>query len=191
MNEVLVFPKASFDDLPEAGAWPIAALPCDATWRARDAVETDERWLQPIPYLLLENDDGEFWSYRRRGGDVRLEDRRSCGVGGHVERRDARKELVRTLSAAIRREADEELANAGGLNPGPPLAWLYEDRSAIGRVHVGVIYVARWRSREAPSVAPGEALEALGFLPPAEIVADTRFELWSRLAVDYLDATGP
>jgi predicted NUDIX family phosphoesterase len=188
MSDILVFPRAAFDPLPDAGAWPVDDLPEGAAWRPRAAVEHDERWLQPIPYLLLLDRLGHAWCYRRCGGDARLDGRRSCGLGGHVERIDAAGDLARTLANALRRELTEELGLAPERLPeARPHAWLYEGRTAVGRVHLGVVYTAVWTHADPPEPPPGEPLEGLGFRRLAEIAGDARFELWSRLAADYLE----
>ena len=49
-------------------------------------------------------------------------------------------------------------------------------------------HAARWIAPEPPQPKPGEPLAALGFLPPAAVQADDRFERWSQLAVRLLAA---
>ena len=191
MSEILVFPRGQFSDLPEKGVWPLDGLPTEYHWRERIVVEDDEAWLQAIPYLLIRNASGHLWSYQRVGGDARLHDRCSCGVGGHVERADERTELVDTLAAACVREASEELLDSGPLRMSEPQALLYEGLSAIGRVHIGIIYLADWLDIKEPTVAPGETLDAMGFLSPETIVSDDRFELWSRLSAACLQGPSP
>lgn len=183
--DILTLPRTAFADLPEQGTWPWTGWPpFEPLWIERATAEQDERYLQFIPYLLLHDALGAVWCYARRGGDRRLLDRRSCGIGGHVERIDERDSLAATLTAALQREAAEELDDkvAGLLADSRPRAWIYEGLSAIGRVHVGLLYTAVWPLAEPPE--PREAaLESLGFLAPETILADARFELWSRLAV--------
>jgi predicted NUDIX family phosphoesterase len=185
---VLVLPRAACPPLPEAAAWAwtgLAGWPAPA-WLSREQAEQDEAWLQLIPYALLCNPAGQTWCYARAGGDARLTGRMSCGVGGHVEPADAGADLLDTLGRALRRELTEELgADAGGLDAGAPRAWLYEHRSAIGRVHLGVVYRLRWPLERDPAPAD-PALRDLGFRPLAEIARDPGFELWSRLAAAHL-----
>ncbi len=187
-TEVLTLPRNAFGALPEQGGWPWRGLPAaDPVWLPRAQAETDERYLQLIPYLVLQNPAGALWCYARRGGDGRLRDRLSCGVGGHVERIDARAGPVATLTAALVREAAEEIGDevAAGLADARPRAWIFERHSAIGRVHIGVLHVVRWTAADPPR--PREtALESLGFMAPDKVVAEPRFELWSRLAVGWL-----
>lgn len=188
-SEVLTLPRAGFSCLPTQGAWRWSTKTCGASpvWLPREQAEQDERYLQLIPYLLLLNPRDEIWCYARRGGDDRLLDRLSCGVGGHVERPDQGPDLAATLASALRREVTEELGEtvAERFSGLPPRAWIYEHLSAIGRVHVGVLYSGRWRDKEPPQPRePG--IESLDFRPVSEILADTRFELWSRLAAEWI-----
>ena len=50
-------------------------------------------------------------------------------------------------------------------------------------MHLGLVFAARWTAPKPPQPKPGEPLAAIGFLPPAAVLADERFERWSRLAV--------
>lgn len=183
-DAILVFHKHDWPHLPEAATWPLAAWPQRWHWHSRAHAETDESRLQLIPYLLLENAAGQLWTYRRKGGDPRVQARFSCGVGGHVDFEDARESLAETAAVALQRELAEELV-APDCSPPEPCAWLYEHHSAIGRTHLGLIYRARWLGAAPPRTAPDEALEAQGFMAAEAIAADPRFELWSRLAARH------
>src|SRR4051794_41901099 len=66
-------------------------------------MEQDPTWKQVIPYPVLR--DGDRWFLMRRtrsGGDARLHDRYSIGVGGHVNPEDGG--LGGDLEIALRRE---------------------------------------------------------------------------------------
>ena len=159
MPHILTIPRAQAPALPQIGCWPVQDLDFlqAAVWQSRAHAEQDERYLQPIPYLLLRNASGQLWCYQRTGGDARLQGRCSCGVGGHVDRQDLH------LQALI-----------------------YEGQSAVGRVHLGVLYTALWLPDQAPRPEAGEALQGLGFRAAHAIVNDDQFELWSRLAAQHL-----
>ncbi len=189
MTEVLIFPRKSVSSLPDAEAWPFheADWPVDWSWGERSRVEEDESWLQLIPYLLLANKEGQLWAYRRCGGDRRLDGSFSCGVGGHVDREDERATLGETAWTALLREVREELGADLSTLSMNPVAWLYEGRSPVGRVHLGLIYVARWPLAPPPEPTHGEALEGQGFMPSGAIAEDRRFELWSRLAAGFVN----
>ncbi len=182
--------------LPPAGCWPVCAgldFLRAAAWHERALAEHDERLLQPITYLVLHDAQGRVWSYARSGGDTRVLGRRSIGVGGHVDAGDAchdaqgRLDPAVTLRHALLRELREELAAQADALTEPRLrAAIYEGHSAIGRVHLGLLYSARWLHAQAPQPCAGEALEGLGFVALADVASDARYELWSRLAAGHL-----
>lgn len=186
--DILVLPRQAFTDLPEQGVWTWSGWPVmEPHWHWRPAAERDEDLLQLIPYLVLRDKTGAIWSYARRGGDRRLLDRLSCGIGGHVERQDRRDGLTATLAATLIREAVEELGPpvAGLLAEDlEPQAWIYEHLTPIGRVHIGLLYTAVW-PHTAPPTPREPVLESLGFLPAQTIRTDGRFEMWSRQVVDW------
>jgi predicted NUDIX family phosphoesterase len=182
-----------------------------ATWQSRAQAEQDEAWLQPIPYLLLRNASGQVWCYQRTGGDARLDGRCSCGVGGHVDLQDAQPPCDKidfdsyksiqhghyrpiscinpftTLQRALLREVAEELgAGAADLDQLTFQGLIYEGLSAVGRVHLGVLFTAQWLPQQAPQPVAGEALAGLGFQDASAIANNAKYELWSRLAVQYL-----
>ena len=189
MPLILTLPRTHSPALPLAGCWAwndFASLPTPL-WRERAEVEHDESLLQLIPYVVLRNAAGELWCYARQGGDARLDGRWSCGVGGHVEEIDAAANIRQTLEHTAQREIAEELAIDPGAQPTfNAVALLYEGHSPIGRVHLGVLFIAEWSAADPPSPPPGEALTAIGFMPAATIAADARFELWSRLAAEFI-----
>lgn len=199
MPHILTLPRTQAPSLPESGCWPIANLDFlqPPLWRLRAEVEHDETLLQPIAYLVLLNEAGQAWCYQRAGGDARVDGRLSCGVGGHVDAADAVAAVPKetntlldaeaTLRRALLRELTEELqATAADLHELRLQGLIYEGLSAIGRVHLGVLYTALWRHTDAPLPRPDEALQGLGFMDLNAIATDARFELWSRLAAQHL-----
>lgn len=176
--------------LPLQGCWPCPDLASlgPGSWHPRASVESDERYLQLIPYAVLRNAQGELWCYARRGGDTRLTGRHSCGVGGHVDHGDAGNSLPQTLAQALCREIAEELSVSlsTSTTSTAPHALIYEGHSAIGRTHLGILYVIDWQGAD-PCPPPDEALQSLGFIAPARLIDDPRFELWSRLVAHYLE----
>jgi predicted NUDIX family phosphoesterase len=166
-------------------------------WRPRPDVEQDESLLQPIAYLMLCNARQQFWCYQRRGGDERLDARYSCGVGGHVDEADSvtcgggagSLDADATVRHALLRELGEELhATPADLDQLTLRGLIYEGHSPIGRVHLGVLYTAKWLGADDPRPRADEALCGLGFRHMEDILRDPRFELWSRLAVGFVGA---
>ncbi len=184
---VLVIPRAECPSLPEADAWARTTWtwPRNWSWRRRSEAEGDERLLQIIPYALLRNARGEIWCYARSGGDSRLRDRLSAGVGGHIEDIDAAESIERMADRALRRELREELLWQPDTAIPEPVAWIYEGLSAIGRVHIGLLYLLSWPEDAPLKPAEGQGLSGIGFIPAGRIADDARFELWSRLAAGF------
>lgn len=97
--------------------------------------------------------------------------------------RSAWRELLWT---GRRRELAEEYP---GAVPGTPrfLGLIHESRSAVGRVHLGVVFLHELTGDPGP---PGAELTGLRWLRPHEYGSAAwspeRFELWSRLALRLL-----
>ena len=103
---------------------------------ARRRWRSDRAWKQVIPYLVLR--DGPRYFLMRRtqaGGDARLHDRWSIGVGGHLNPGDG------DLAGGLRREWREEVR--ADFEPEFTLIGLLnDDTTDVGSVHVGAVYVA-------------------------------------------------
>src|ERR1700758_5075669 len=70
----------------------------------RAVAEADRAWKQVIPYLVLRDRARYFLMRRTRGGgDARLHDRWSIGIGGHLNPGDG------DLAGGLRREWREEV----------------------------------------------------------------------------------
>jgi predicted NUDIX family phosphoesterase len=160
-------------------AW-LAEVSAHGEFRPRSEAEADETWKQVIPYLLLRDRDRIFLMRRSRaGGDARIHDRWTIGIGGHVNPEDG------DIAAGLRREWAEELA--ADWEPEPTLVGLLNDDSvAIGRVHLGVVFVAETRGRP---VAIRETHKLSGVLVmPAQVrTVYEHLETWSQLLFDHLE----
>ena len=141
--------------------------------------EVDATHKQVIPYLVLR--DGERWFLMRRtraGGDARLHDRWSIGVGGHLNPGDV------DVPGGLQREWNEELV--AEFEPAyAPVGLLNDDTTAVGSVHVGLVYVADAGGRPV-AIRETDKLEG-AFVSTAEVAAVREgLETWSRLVFDAL-----
>jgi predicted NUDIX family phosphoesterase len=146
--------------------------------RRADA-EADPTHKQVIPYLVLR--DGERWFLMRRtrgGGDARLHDLGSIGVGGHLNPGDG------DVAGGLRREWREEL-DADFVPEFTPVGLLNDDTTEVGSVHVGFVYTADAAGRP---VAIRETDKLSGGFATSDEVEALRgsLETWSQLAFDAL-----
>jgi predicted NUDIX family phosphoesterase len=151
----------------------------DGRFLRRGDAEEDPAHKQVIPYLVLR--DGERWFLMRRtraGGDARLHDLYSIGVGGHLNPGDV------DVAGGLAREWGEELV-ADFAPDYAPVGLLNDDTTPVGRVHIGFVYLADAGGR---SVTIRETNKLTGRFATTEEVAAVRdgLETWSRLVFDAL-----
>jgi predicted NUDIX family phosphoesterase len=185
-ERVLVVPRAAI--VPAEGwlgvrrqgiAAALAAVTRDGFFMRRGDAEQDPTHKQVIPYLVLR--DGERWFLMRRtraGGDERLHDRWSIGVGGHLNPGDG------DVAGCLRREWAEEL-RADFEPVFTPVGLLNDDTTSVGAVHVGFVYLADAAGR---GVAIRETDKLSGGFATTDEVAAVRdgMETWSSLVFDAL-----
>lgn len=155
----------------------------EGSFQPRTAMEVDRSWKQVIPYLVLRDGERYFLMHRTRaGGDARLHDRWSIGVGGHLNPGDG------DLLGGLRREWHEELR--ADFEPAFRLVGLLnDDATDVGSVHIGAVYVA---DAAGLPVAIRETDKLAGsFSMPAEVAAVVeRMESWSALVFEHLEGAG-
>ncbi len=161
----------------------IAAVERHGRFEPRPAMEADPAFKQVIPYLVLRDGERYFLMRRTRaGGDARLHDRWSIGVGGHLNPGDV------DLEGGLRREWAEELV--ADFEPAFRFVGLLnDDTTEVGRVHLGAVYVADAAGR---AVAIRETHKLSGtFATPSEVAAVAEdLETWSRLVFDAFEGAG-
>ena len=148
----------------------------------REQMERDPSFKQIIPYLVLRDGERYFLMRRTRaGGDARLHDRWSIGVGGHLNPGDD------GLAGGLRREWHEELV--ADFEPTfVPFALLNDDTTDVGAVHLGVVVLADAGGRPV-TVRETDKLSG-AFVPPPEVAAGAEhLETWSRIVFDALEAS--
>jgi predicted NUDIX family phosphoesterase len=148
-------------------------------FRPRGELESDPAWKQIIPYLVVR--DGARYLLMRRtraGGDERLFERYSIGVGGHLNPGDG------DVEGGLRREWAEEIA-AAFVPDFNFVGLLNDDEDPVGAVHLGFVYEADAAGR---AMAIRETDKLSGeFRLPAEVGAVAEhMESWSRLLFEHL-----
>jgi predicted NUDIX family phosphoesterase len=185
-ERVLVVPRIA---VPDRAGWHglrtdgvqgfVATVASHGTFEPRSVMERDPAFKQVIPYLVLRDGPRYFLMRRTRaGGDARLHDRWSIGVGGHLNPGDL------GLDGGLRREWREELA--ADFEPTfRPLALLNDDTTEVGAVHLGVVYVADAAGRPV-AVRETDKLEGAFAEPAAVAAVRDDLETWSRIVFDAL-----
>lgn len=159
----------------------LATIERHGRFEPRPAMEADPRYKQVIPYLVLRDGDRYFLMRRTRaGGDARLHDRWSIGVGGHLNPGD------QDLDGGLRREWSEELA-ADWIPDFRFIGLLNDDTTPVGQVHLGTVFVADAAGRLV-SIRETDKLTG-AFATHADVAAVAPdLETWSRLVFDALGA---
>ncbi len=167
----------------------------------RERAEHTPAWKQVIPYCVVLSDERVLLLKRRaKGGEARLFDKLSIGVGGHINPIDRVDSSIETVSrpsrgtdlvlAAARREIAEELEVRSEFEL-RLAGYLNDDSNAVGAVHVGLVFAAittgsvRIREQdvlEGQLVAPEELR--------ARLARGENFETWSSILIAHLDELG-
>jgi predicted NUDIX family phosphoesterase len=183
---VLGVPRATIPGgLDWRGVNPVPLTPyldlvrAQGEYRARPDVEDDPSWKQVIPYLVLRDGPQVFLMRRTRaGGDARLHERYTIGIGGHVNPVDG------DPLGGLRREWREEI-DADFEPDFRPLGVLNDDDNPVGAVHLGLVFAADAAGRP---VAIRETHKLSGQFATLAEVADVadQLETWSGLLFEFL-----
>lgn len=179
-----------------------------------EAEEAIGKYVQLIPYILIpvapsgDRSELRLYNYRRNsaGGETRLYERRSVGLGGHINPcdRPPADELpshdsehvwaLSTLGHAAAREISEELplGQFGTDYTLLPFGGLYLEDTPVNAVHYGVVYVALLSSPVLDAVeerllARHEASHSDPQLTPLETLLQPEnfqsYETWSKVCL--------
>jgi predicted NUDIX family phosphoesterase len=146
----------------------------------RPEAEADRSLKQIIPYLVLRDGERIFLMRRTRaGGDARLHDHFTIGVGGHLNPGDD------WVAGGLTREWREEL-EAAFIPHFEFLGLLNDDTVDVGIHHLGIVYLADAAGRRV-SIRETHKLSGSFEEIPVVRAAYERMETWSQLVLDALD----
>ena len=171
----------------------------------RDVAERSPEWKQIIPYSVCIQGDRVLLMRRlAAGGESRLHDKLSIGVGGHINPEDLSTDPGpafagpmeapaprNPIEAGTHRELSEELAIEGSYDI-RTLGILNDDSNPVGAVHLGWVQVVdvdgSVRIRE-EDVLEGKltTFDALR----KRLRAGDDFESWSSILIEHLDELLP
>lgn len=196
-ERVLVIPTAAFRDAGHFQGFsreverylPLLFQPRNLSFRPRCEVEHDPGFKQLIPYVVLTHEaDGSaqvFHYTRGKGqGESRLHLKRSIGIGGHIAQIDAAETMDTAFEEGLKRELFEEVTIETRFSL-TPVGLINDDKTDVGRVHLGVVCVARL---DEPKVRARESdILNCGFASPGALRNNwEEFESWSQLALAHL-----
>jgi predicted NUDIX family phosphoesterase len=191
-EDVLVVPRARL--LPEGDLHGFAAgdvssyltaIAAHAFFAPRERVEEDAGLKQIIPYVILRHGSRIFLTRRARGGgETRLREKLSIGLGGHITPQDLT-DAADPVQTGLEREVAEEVEMPPGWTA-RPIGVLNNDLEPVGRVHFGLVYIADLAS---PAVRVRETNKLEGAFATLDEIrtAYDRLETWSQLVVDAID----
>lgn len=164
-------------------------------FKPRSECEFDEQVLQPIPYVIIFNEDGtSAFSYlrtkdQRHFGDRRLFGKHSIGIGGHLTKEDSPDYIRRGVEREVFKE---EMLITGQHNEPKVVGTLFSKDLPVDRVHFGIIYAFRASGLISPKeesfahaeMVPLDKLKVDMYVPTHGKDATT--ETWSRYLIPKL-----
>lgn len=165
----------------------------------RGELETDSRFKQVIPYVVM-RDKGLLFCYERKaaGNEERLHNKYSMGVGGHVDFMTCRPDGVDVIEASAMRELYEEIefpdvASWANIHEDSRLTYLgiiNDDRDSVGKVHMGALFVAETRSHvdggQVVQVRESDKMQGR-WMTRREVESNLEdFESWSQIAYEAM-----
>ena len=193
-EQVLVVPRTAFDAVGSFQGVNLAPeqylraflQPGIAHYIDRGLAENSPEYKQIIAYAIFRH-NGRILAYTRggSGGEARLHDKISVGIGGHINPVDGLADNLDTYMAGVEREIREELRIEGAYTQ-KLFAAINDDSNPVGSVHLGIVHCF---DLETDQIAANEtALANLRFHTLEELAGPSyeRLETWSQLCVDAL-----
>src|SRR5580765_4121693 len=164
---------------------PILTSSKNLTYLNRSEAETDRRYKQLIPYVLVVS-DGRLLRYQRgKGGqETRLRGLWSVGIGGHISEEDHglfSKDFgyFEGMRREVREEVEVEEVSESAVGV------INDDNTDVGYVHFGVVHVMQVANESVAGRRSG--IVSPEFIPIPDAVKDAAdYESWSRFCLEKL-----
>ena len=174
----------------------------------RTQADSDIRYVHPITYMLLVNEEGKLFMYQRgnKGKESRLHAKYSIGIGGHINPVEG----VEHIPTLIGLGAIEELQSELGINT-IPLDWMIYPSNTkeqwytiyagndpivgeptVNDYHIGIVRVLHVNSSDITQHEEG-VISHGKFVNPsevAEMLREDKLELWSVIAFNEYILSG-
>lgn len=165
--------------------FPEIVTPPNCYYIPRKEAEVDPSQKQVIPYVLLVYDD-QIFSYRRGkfGGEKRLHEEYSIGIGGHIEMDDLTlfsQDPVGYTDGVLREVFEEVKFNCGYKES--CVALINDDRNEVGSMHFGIVHL--WELADRSVKKNDSSITDAGLIPIQKALREvSRYETWSQLCLD-------
>jgi predicted NUDIX family phosphoesterase len=164
---------------------PVLTSSKNLTYLNRSEAETNRRYKQLIPYVLVVS-DGRLLRYQRgKGGqETRLRGLWSVGIGGHISEEDHglfTKDFgyFEGMRREVREEVEVEEVSESAV------AVINDDSTDVGYVHFGVVHVMQVANEGVAGRRSG--IVSPEFIQIADAVKDAAdYESWSRFCLEKL-----
>ncbi|MFC1677804.1 hypothetical protein ACFL3G_12185 [Planctomycetota bacterium] len=156
----------------------------------RSLAENDPSFKQLIPYVIMTHDN-KYLNYIRgkRAGETRLVEKRSIGIGGHINPVDNDVPLFNDYRDIYDRAVEREVAEEVKINAnhtGRIAALLNDDTNEVGRVHLGVVHL--WRLDSDNVERKEQMITQMTFKTIEELnQTHNTMETWSALCLEGLE----
>lgn len=145
-------------------------------------VEEDISLQQIIPYAYIKCND-LYYITKRLKGDVRLKDKLSIGIGGHINECDGYennilKGLARELNEEVNITSNYKLTHIG----------VIRDLTSQTADHIGIVYEIEINKCDKDSVSVKEVENLSGcWMTKQELIRDYfKFEGWAKYIINYI-----
>ena len=192
VEHVLTVPTALFHEIGHFQGFcadtdkylPILLDPAYTSYLPRDKAEEDPTQKQLIPYCIFKHGNNIFYYQRGNGqGEVRLQSKRSIGIGGHISTLD-QNGTSSVYREGMRREIEEEVFLESDYSE-TCIGLINDDKTEVGKVHLGVVHI--FELNEPKVRARESSILQTGFAPPSQLAGERdQFETWSQICLDEL-----
>jgi predicted NUDIX family phosphoesterase len=149
----------------------------------KQKLETNEKYKQIIPYTIIQNTEGQFALYKRKGNEQRLHGLWSAGFGGHIE--DFENDISGNVEQLILNSAIRELKEEFSADAEYALHFegvINEELTKVGRTHIGLVFMV---TVDKHLFKPSNEIEKIEWKVKDDLILYNK-ELWSDMALELL-----
>lgn len=193
--QILVVPTEAYKKARNKGKFSFRKfLNTNFLYIDRELAETNEAYLQIIPYILVKRGP-EIFTYRRLkgSGETRLHGKYSVGIGGHVDLEVGNQSISSSADVIVESAAYRELFEELDIEETSQILELkYEDKlvydpsNDVGRVHLGVVYSCDVGGRTVEVGEPDKIegqFRNINDLQKAILICPEEFEAWTQIVL--------